>query len=59
MPYHKPAIQKRRITIYEDPRYTRRAPNHQPPRYADEYIELDVRPGGGHYSRRPPRDYYY
>lgn len=58
--YHKQPVSKRRITIYEDPRYAPPAPYHgQQPRYADDYVELDVvRPEGRHYGRRSPHGYY-
>ncbi|KAJ8910574.1 hypothetical protein NQ315_011243 [Exocentrus adspersus] len=64
--YHTPPVGKRRITIYEDPRYIEPSrPYRRPSRYADDYLELDVRPVARHYVGRrlpppplPPRGYY-
>ncbi|KAJ8945064.1 hypothetical protein NQ318_005244, partial [Aromia moschata] len=62
--YPKPPMHRKRITIYEDPRYSRGAPYPHPhapphhPRYADDLVDLDIRPGGSRYDRRPPHYYY-
>lgn len=39
--YDRPVIPRKHITIYEDPRYVRRAPYKQ---YDDDYVELEVKP---------------
>lgn len=60
--YNKPYIPsghldspRRRITIYEDPRYEA----HPNQRYTDDYVELDVRPArNNHFNRPPPLDYF-
>lgn len=54
--YDRPINNRKHITIYEDPRYARRAPYKQ---YDDDYVELEVRPRLDYRNKRRPHDYYY
>lgn len=61
-PYYNPSHQdysvnpRKHITIYEDPRYVRRAAYKQ---YDDDYVELEVKPRLDYRHERRPYYHYY
>lgn len=54
--YDRPVNSRPQITIYEDPRYVRKAPHRQ---YNDDYVDLEVKPRLDYRQNMRPYDYHY